>query len=559
MGAKTMTALVTAAALGTVLALASPVLAQQRTAAQIQLTEGDAPYQVQILGPVRAQIHQKSMFPKTPSKQLANEELQKQAAKLGADAVVKVTYENYNAMTSKDGFVATGVAVKYVTAPASTVAAAPAPVAAPPVAAPPQQVAAAPAMPAPTPSFTPIPAPAPAALPPRTGPLQASQVTLSEQGTSFRYTAVRELKAEVHQKSMFPKNSSRELLDMELQKQAAQLGADAVINVRYDINNPMFSKKGQHATGLAIKYQTEAAAVPQQVAAASPAPAYTPAPAIAAPAIAPAVRTGPTPAEAISLSETDIPYQYVRVREVKAEVHQKSMFPKTPSKELLDQDLRRQAARLGADAVINVKYDMNSAMFSKKGQHASGVAVKYVTAEMAAAAAAPQPVQTAATGAAAPPQIVRPAPGVAPNRDAPPPTRDIAVRAPAPPAEARTSLPSVPPPAVLPVGVSRPAREAPAPAAGDAAAPATSAPRQIALSEADITDRRYTTLGEVRAEAHQTAIITSKNARTLLEESLRAQAERLGADAVVQIKYDMTNPVFSNKGSTAVGTAVKFQ
>jgi uncharacterized protein YbjQ (UPF0145 family) len=69
--------------------------------------------------------------------------------------------------------------------------------------------------------------------------------------------------------------------------------------------------------------------------------------------------------------------RYTRIGDVRSEVHQKSMFPKTPSRSLLDADLKAQALKLGADAVVLVKYDMHNALTSTKGDIATGVAVRF--------------------------------------------------------------------------------------------------------------------------------------------------------------------------------------
>jgi hypothetical protein len=69
--------------------------------------------------------------------------------------------------------------------------------------------------------------------------------------------------------------------------------------------------------------------------------------------------------------------RYTRVGEVRSEVHQKSMFPKIPSHDLLNADLKAQALKLGADAVVQVKYDMHNALTSTKGDIATGVAVRF--------------------------------------------------------------------------------------------------------------------------------------------------------------------------------------
>jgi uncharacterized protein YbjQ (UPF0145 family) len=232
------------------------------------------------------------------------------------------------------------------------------------------------------------------------------------------YTALGAVSANVHPKSMNPKTPTRELLDAALRKEAAKLGADAVVQVRYTMRNPMMSQKGSDAVGVAVKFtgtavatlpapapapapqavattpaavQPPAPQIAPQVAAASPASSAPATPPVAAapatpphqlaaatPALTPVEARHATSADMIVLTDADLPgRRYTRVGDVRSEVHQKSMFPKTPSRSLLDADLKAQALKLGADAVILVKYDMHNALTSTKGDIAAGVAVRF--------------------------------------------------------------------------------------------------------------------------------------------------------------------------------------
>src|SRR6185503_4287727 len=97
-----------------------------KSAAQIVLTEGDAPAAHTVLGEVRAEAHQKAMFSKVSVKDIADQQLRDQAAKMGADAVIGIKYEPYNPMMSKKGFRAVGRAVKFTGTYAAAAPAAPA-------------------------------------------------------------------------------------------------------------------------------------------------------------------------------------------------------------------------------------------------------------------------------------------------------------------------------------------------------------------------------------------------------------------------------------------------
>lgn len=221
------------------------------------------------------------------------------------------------------------------------------------------------------------------------------------------------------------------------------------------------------------------------------------------PALAPAFAQAKA-AEQIMLVQGDATAPVTVLGQVNAEHHQKSMFSKINARDELDKQLRAAAARLGADAVINISYDMNSPMMSKKGQLAKGTAVKFIAAPAA-------PVQVAA---AAP---VQPAPA------------------------------SVAPPAVAPAPVTAPpAAAAPAPVAK----PAAAAPGVIALAEGDAPGgRAYAVLGALNASARPQL---DKAPKQLLDEDFRAKAAAMGADAVIMIKYDAS-------GASASGVAVKYK
>lgn len=78
------------------------------------------------------------------------------------------------------------------------------------------------------------------------------------------------------------------------------------------------------------------------------------------------------------LTESDLAgRRFVRLGPVSVTVHQKSMFPKMSEMQQTQEALRAKAFRMGADAVINVKYKMTNGMFSKDGDTGSGVAVRF--------------------------------------------------------------------------------------------------------------------------------------------------------------------------------------
>jgi uncharacterized protein YbjQ (UPF0145 family) len=232
--------------------LAAPVAAQQ--AVQVALIEGDAQGDYRAAGAVSAEMQSPSS---TLPKQKLDEQLRAEAAKLGADAVIQVTYQMSPAGSGVN-YKATGVAIRYArqagaVAAVAAPAVAPAPVAPGPVAAPqavaPPVVAAAPQIVAPA-----AVASAPAVAVVRAG--SAAQVELSETSMQGRrYVRLGPVNAKAHQTSMFPKTPPREQMQEELKAAAFRMGADAVIEVKYDMVNAMFSKKGNSASGIAVKFE----------------------------------------------------------------------------------------------------------------------------------------------------------------------------------------------------------------------------------------------------------------------------------------------------------------
>jgi uncharacterized protein YbjQ (UPF0145 family) len=81
----------------------------------------------------------------------------------------------------------------------------------------------------------------------------------------------------------------------------------------------------------------------------------------------------------------------------------------------------------------------------------------------------------------------------------------------------------------------------------------------VELSEGAMNGRRFVRLGPVSAKAHQTSMFPKVSAREQLGDALKDAAFKMGADAVIEVKYDMVNAMFSKKGHTASGVAVKFE
>jgi len=223
-------------------------------------------------------------------------------------------------------------------------------------------------------------------------PKPVETIVLAEGAATAPVTVLGSVNAEYHQKSMFSKTDARGELDKQLRMAAARLGADAVVDIKYKMNSPMMSKKGQLASGTAVKYVTPVAApAPVQTAAVAP-PVPVPAPVVAAPVIPAPVVTPPVVAipvappvpaaapaaprtpdtaatmTAIALAEGDLPGGRAYGVLGAVSVQGKASFDKS-LKQVLDDELRARAKALGADAVIQVRYDA-------AGGSAQGVAVK---------------------------------------------------------------------------------------------------------------------------------------------------------------------------------------
>lgn len=225
----------------------------------------------------------------------------------------------------------------------------------------------------------------------------------------------------------------------------------------------------------------------------------------------------------VALIEGDAQGDYRAAGAVTAEIQSASnVLPK----QKLDEQLRAEAARLGADAVIQVTYQMTPAG-SGVSYKASGVAIRYSRQAGAVAAVPAAPVAPAASV----PVVTAPA-----------------VAAPVAPPVAVVA----PPPVVL---------SAPAPVA--AAAPVAvvhaASAKEVELSDGSMPGRRFARLGPVSVTTHPTSMMMKVTPKEQAQEALKAAAFKLGADAVIEVKYQMVNSTFSRKGNTASGIAVKFE
>lgn len=62
------------------------------------------------------------------------------------------------------------------------------------------------------------------------------------------------------------------------------------------------------------------------------------------------------------------------------------------------------------------------------------------------------------------------------------------------------------------------------------------APEDIILTEADITDKEYTVIGDIEVFVNKTTIFNADPTPEMVEEKLRERASELGADAVIFVR-----------------------
>jgi hypothetical protein len=60
---------------------------------------------------------------------------------------------------------------------------------------------------------------------------------------------------------------------------------------------------------------------------------------------------------------------------------------------------------------------------------------------------------------------------------------------------------------------------------------------QIRVIEGDVTDKPYKSLGDVSVTVNKVSILNADPTREMVDQRLRAQAAKLGADAVIQVRY----------------------
>lgn len=81
----------------------------------------------------------------------------------------------------------------------------------------------------------------------------------------------------------------------------------------------------------------------------------------------------------------------------------------------------------------------------------------------------------------------------------------------------------------------------------------------ISIVEGDMSGRKYVPLGKVEAYARSVNLWSSDPTRADIDEELRAQAAKIGADAIINVKYHSERQGLASRGKmTAEGLAIAF-
>jgi len=83
--------------------------------------------------------------------------------------------------------------------------------------------------------------------------------------------------------------------------------------------------------------------------------------------------------------------------------------------------------------------------------------------------------------------------------------------------------------------------------------------QEIVVTETDISDHKYKVLGDIEVTVNKTTIFNADPTREKVNEELRKEAARLGADAVILVRYGTVGVSFMSWGSlSGKGRAIVF-
>lgn len=83
---------------------------------------------------------------------------------------------------------------------------------------------------------------------------------------------------------------------------------------------------------------------------------------------------------------------------------------------------------------------------------------------------------------------------------------------------------------------------------------------QIEIFEGDVTDRAYKSLGDVSVTVNKVTLFNADPTREMVNQRLRTEAAKLGADAVIQVRYGTVGIGLMSWGSLdGKGRAIAFE
>lgn len=88
---------------------------------------------------------------------------------------------------------------------------------------------------------------------------------------------------------------------------------------------------------------------------------------------------------------------------------------------------------------------------------------------------------------------------------------------------------------------------------------AQKSPQDIVITDTDISDRKYKVLGDIEVTVNKTTIFHSDPTPEKVNEVLRKEASKLGADAVILVRYGTVGISLMSSGSlNGKGRAIVF-
>lgn len=82
---------------------------------------------------------------------------------------------------------------------------------------------------------------------------------------------------------------------------------------------------------------------------------------------------------------------------------------------------------------------------------------------------------------------------------------------------------------------------------------------KIIITEGDITDKKYKTLAELEVDVNKTTIFHKDPTKEAVNEKLKEEASKIGADAVIFVRYGTVGiSMFSWGSLNGKGRAIKF-